>query len=164
MRYSSLSEKGRRPNNEDVVFTRFDPRYPLIAAVSDGMGGGAAGEIASSTVVTYIRNAIKAAPPLPEARRERFSEAVYAAHSAICSYAEKREYASMGATLAAVLLNPWDPACADVYHAGDSRVYRLRGRRLECLTTDHTVGNTSGISEDTKMTDMPCCFSWFIRL
>ena len=35
MRYSSLSEKGRRPNNEDVVFTRFDPRYPLIAAVSD---------------------------------------------------------------------------------------------------------------------------------
>ena len=47
MRYSSLSEKGRRPNNEDVVFTRFDPRYPLIAAVSDGMGGHAAGEVAS---------------------------------------------------------------------------------------------------------------------
>ena len=47
MRYSSLSEKGRRPNNEDVVFTRFDPRYPLLAAVSDGMGGHAAGEIAS---------------------------------------------------------------------------------------------------------------------
>ena len=47
MRYSSLCEKGRRPNNEDVVFTRFDPRYPLIAAVSDGMGGHAAGEVAS---------------------------------------------------------------------------------------------------------------------
>ena len=149
---ASITDVGRqRDNNEDAVLLLDDLGCYVV---SDGMGGGAAGEIASSTVVTYIRNAIKAAPLLPEARRERFSEAVYAAHSAICAYAEKREYASMGATLAAVLLNPWDPACADVYHAGDSRVYRLRSRRLECLTTDHTVGNASGISEDQMPSGM----------
>lgn len=143
---ASVTDVGmRRENNEDAVLM-LDALGCYV--VSDGMGGGAAGEIASSTVVTYIRNAIRTAPPLPEARRECFSEAVYAAHNAIRAYAEKREYASMGATLAAVLLNPWDPAAADVYHAGDSRVYRLRSRRLECLTTDHTVGNASGLSED----------------
>jgi len=149
---ASITDVGtQRDNNEDAVLL-LDELGCYV--VSDGMGGGAAGEIASSTVVTYIRNAIKASAPLPEARRERFSEAVYAAHSAICAYAEKREYASMGATLAAVLLNPWDPGCADVYHAGDSRVYRLRGRRLECLTTDHTVGNASGLSEDQMPSGM----------
>ena len=149
---ASITDVGRqRDNNEDAVLLLDDLGCYVV---SDGMGGGAAGEIASSTVVTYIRNAIKAAPLLPETRRERFSEAVYAAHSAILAYAEKREYSSMGATLAAVLLNPWDPACADVYHAGDSRVYRLRGRRLECLTTDHTVGNASGISEDQMPSSM----------
>lgn len=143
---ASITDVGKqRDNNEDAVLL-LDALGCYV--VSDGMGGGAAGEIASSTIVTYLRNAIKAAPPLPEARRECFSEAVYAAHSAIRAYAEKREYASMGATLAAVLLNPWDPAAADVYHAGDSRVYRLRGRHLECLTTDHTVGNASGLSAD----------------
>ena len=115
--------------------------------VSDGMGGGSAGEIASSTVVTYIRNALSSSPMLPETRRERFSEAVYSAHNDILSYAKKKNYSSMGATLAAMLLNPWEPDRADLYHAGDSRIYRLRKKNLECLTSDHTVGNASGLSE-----------------
>ena len=134
----------KRDNNEDAVLML--DRLGCYA-VSDGMGGGAAGEIASSTVVTYLRNAIQQTPLLPESRRECFREAVYAAHNAICAYASKRDYESMGATLAAILLNPWDPGVADLYHAGDSRIYRLRGRRLERLTTDHTVGNASGLSE-----------------
>ena len=134
----------KRDNNEDAVLLLDNLG---CYAVSDGMGGGAAGEIASSTVVTYLRNAIRQAPLLPESRRECFREAVYAAHNAICAYARKREYESMGATLAAVLLNPWDPGIADLYHAGDSRIYRLRGRRLERMTTDHTIGNASGLSE-----------------
>ena len=149
---ASITSVGRqRENNEDALLVLDDLGCYVV---SDGMGGGAAGEIASSTIVTYIRNALKAAPPLPEARRECFSEAVYSAHNAIRAFAEKREYDSMGATLAAVLLNPWNPASTDIYHAGDSRIYRLRGRRLECLTTDHTVGNTSGLPEDQMPTGM----------
>ena len=142
---ASVTDTGKkRENNEDCVLVLENAG---CYAVSDGMGGGAAGEIASSTVITYIRNAVSGAPVLPETRRERFREAVYAAHNAIRAYAEKKEYHAMGATLAALLLNPWDPSTADIYHAGDSRVYRLRGKRLECLTADHTVGNTSGLPE-----------------
>ena len=148
----SVTDVGRkRENNEDAVLVL--DNFGCYA-VSDGMGGGAAGEIASSTVVTYIRRAITESAMLPESRRERFSEAVYAAHRDICAYAQKRGYDSMGATLAAVLLNPWDPTTADLYHAGDSRIYRLRGRRLEQLTTDHTVGNASGLSEAQMPTGM----------
>ena len=143
---ASITDVGKqRENNEDALLV-LDKLGCYV--ISDGMGGGAAGEIASSTVVTYIRNAMTAAPILPEARRECFSEAVYAAHKDIIAYAGKKNYSSMGATLAAVLLNPWDPDKADLYHAGDSRIYRLRKKRLQCLTTDHTVGNASGLPEN----------------
>lgn len=148
----SITDVGKkRDNNEDAVLV-LDKAGCYV--VSDGMGGGAAGEIASSTVVTYIRNAFAEAPLLPESRRERFSEAVYAAHNDILAYASKKNYSSMGATLAAVLLNPWEPDKADLYHAGDSRVYRLRKKRLQCLTLDHTVANASGLSEDQIPTGM----------
>lgn len=141
----SISDVGKkRDNNEDAVLVL---NKSGCYAVSDGMGGGSAGEIASSTVVTYIRNAFSTAPMLPETRRERFSEAVYSAHRDILSYAKKKNYNSMGATLAAILLNPWEPDRADLYHAGDSRIYRLRKKHLQCLTSDHTVGNASGLSE-----------------
>lgn len=143
---ASVTDVGRkRENNEDSVLVLDNIG---CYAVSDGMGGGAAGEIASSTVVTYIRNAMTGTAMLPETRRERFSESVYAAHNAIRAYAQKKGYDIMGATLAAILLNPWEPGVADLYHAGDSRIYRLRGRKLECLTVDHTVANASGLSED----------------
>ena len=141
----SITDVGKkRDNNEDALLV-LDKIGCYV--VSDGMGGGSAGEIASSTVVTYIRNALSAAPMLPETRRERFSEAVYSAHRDILSYANKKNYSSMGATLAAMLLNPWEPDRADIYHAGDSRIYRLRKKNLQCLTSDHTVGNASGLSE-----------------
>ena len=141
----SISDVGKkRDNNEDALLV-LDKIGCYV--VSDGMGGGSAGEIASSTVVTYIRNALLNAPMLPETRRERFSEAVYSAHRDILSYANKKNYSSMGATLAAILLNPWEPDRADLYHAGDSRIYRLRKKNLQCLTSDHTVGNASGLSE-----------------
>ena len=143
---ASITDVGKkRENNEDALLV-LDKSGCYV--ISDGMGGGSAGEIASSTVVTYIRNVMTSAPVLPESRRECFSEAVYAAHKDILAYAGKRNYSSMGATIAAVLLNPWEPDKADLYHAGDSRIYRLRKKRLQCLTTDHTVGNASGLSEN----------------
>ena len=78
MRYSSLSEQGRRPNNEDVVFTRFDPRYPLIAAVSDGMGGHAAGEVASEIAIRTMEDL---APRTPDT--EALCHAVTTANLAV---------------------------------------------------------------------------------
>lgn len=142
---ASVTDTGtQRENNEDSLLVL---DYLGCYAVSDGMGGGSAGEIASSTIVTYIRNALADAPSDPEQRRERFAEAVYTAHSAIIKYADKHEYEAMGATLVALLLDPWFPARADIYYAGDSRLYRIRGKTLERLSQDHTISTASGIPE-----------------
>mgnify|MGYP000944162156 CR=1 FL=1 len=142
---ASITDVGiRRENNEDSILILDGAG---CYAVSDGMGGGSAGEIASSAVVTYIRNAIGDAPMLPKCRRERMAASVYSAHDAILKYAQKHEYESMGATVAALLLDPWKPNRADIYFAGDSRIYRLRGKSLEILSYDHTISNASGIPE-----------------
>lgn len=142
---ASVTDVGtQRENNEDSLLVLDGAG---CYAVSDGMGGGAAGEIASSTVVTYIRNAIGGPVLPPKCRRERMTSAVYAAHDAIRKYAGKHGYESMGATLVALLLDPWTPDRADIYFAGDSRIYRLRGKTMECLSYDHTIANASGIPE-----------------
>ena len=60
---ASVTDTGKkRDNNEDCVLVLENAG---CYAVSDGMGGGAAGEIASSTVITYIRNAVSGAPVQP---------------------------------------------------------------------------------------------------
>lgn len=142
---ASITDVGRqRENNEDSLLVLDGAG---CYAVSDGMGGGSAGEIASSTVTTYIRNALGGTQLPPAHRRERMTCAVYAAHDAILNYARKHEYESMGATLVALLLDPWNPDRADIYYAGDSRIYRLRGKTLERLSSDHTIANASGIPE-----------------
>lgn len=134
----------QRKNNEDALLVMNESG---CYAVSDGMGGGSAGEIASSTVVTFIRNTLDSTPILPEARKENLSAAVYAANTAIAAYSEKRGYRSMGATIVVLLLNPWIPGKANLYFAGDSRIYRVRKGRIECLSSDHTVASAAGISE-----------------
>lgn len=142
---ASVSDVGTaRENNEDSILVMDGAG---CYAVSDGMGGGSAGEIASSTVVTYIRNALNGQLLPPQCRRELFSTAVYSAHDAILKYARKHEYETMGATLVALLLDPWMPNRADIYFAGDSRIYRIRGGRLKCLSADHTVSQAFGIPE-----------------
>lgn len=142
---ASASDTGKqRENNEDAVLC-LDRSGCFV--VSDGMGGGSAGEIASSTVVTYIRNAIAECPMTMEQRREAVSNAVYRAHEAIVDYADRHEYESMGATVVVLLLDPFAPDRAELFFAGDSRIYRMRGKNLECLTSDHTIANVSGIPE-----------------
>ena len=101
MRYSSLSEKGRRPNNEDVVFTRFDPRYPLIAAVSDGMGGHAAGEVASRISIEALDMWTR---ELVDAPQNVLVDAFFNANAQVISAAESdRKLRGMGATLVAAI-------------------------------------------------------------
>ena len=116
--YATFSDKGLvRGNNEDVVFALPEDG---VFGVSDGMGGGEAGELASTLIAVR--------------------EAIGRANARIRTYAQENGYAMMGATVAMLLLNPWNPASALAIHAGDSRVYRLRGDVLEQLTPDHTVG------------------------
>ena len=62
-------------------------------------------------------------------------------------YAQKHHYSSMGATFVCLLLDSWQPTLGTIFHAGDSRVYRVREKEIELLTEDHTVAAASKMDE-----------------
>ncbi len=129
----------RRATNEDDFLV--EPEVGLYA-VADGMGGHAAGEVASRLAIQSLETYFRAAGRLggdPLLAAERLREAVLAANrgiwQAIVGHDERR---GMGTTLAAVLAigEQWV-----VGHVGDSRVYLLRDGRLARLTSDHSWVN-----------------------
>ncbi len=133
---AAVTDRGRkRPSNEDAFgFSVEDGVY----VVCDGMGGAAAGEIASSLAVDEVlqlltgRN-LSSAEALPGAAEQ----AIIAANEAIYSRAQRNQRLSgMGTTLVALAVKErqvW------VVNVGDSRCYRMRKGRLEQLTLDHSL-------------------------
>lgn len=140
-----VSHPGKiRRNNEDsaVVLSRQG-----CFAVADGMGGAAAGEIASSMAVKAIEGNLLAGGTSPAARERSVITAAYRVNGEIGNYCLEQGYDSMGSTLSCLLFDPWDPAFCTVFHSGDSRVYRYRGRVLEQLTQDHTLATSVAAQE-----------------
>jgi serine/threonine protein phosphatase PrpC len=141
-----LSHPGRvRTGNEDAYVVL--PSTGLYA-VADGMGGAAAGEVASRMAVDTV-SAVFDDPDLTWPRRlacpprvaglpllvagiEHANARVFAAALA------DRNKAGMGTTFTGILVHGDRIA---VGHVGDSRAYLLRGRRLQQLTQDHTLVN-----------------------
>jgi len=133
---AAITDRGRkRPSNEDA----FGLSVELgVYIVCDGMGGAAAGEIASSLAVDELmrvfssRNGGESAP-VPAT----IEEAVAAANGAIFSRAQRNPRLSgMGTTMVGLLTREsrvW------VVNIGDSRCYRLRNRHLEQVTSDHSL-------------------------
>ena len=124
-----------------------DPLLGLYV-VCDGMGGGNAGEIASALAVEAIQaHLLEAArhTDLPligpcdatvSAPANRLASAIRAANDAIHRESWSRpDYAGMGTTVVAALLREDVLAIA---HVGDSRLYLVRNRALQALTTDHS--------------------------
>jgi PPM family protein phosphatase len=133
LRYAARSHVGLiRDGNEDSGYAG-----PRLLVVADGMGGQAAGEVASSVVVQTMAQldapllAQQQADPV-RALADRINEAHGRLHAII---SENPRLEGMGTTLTAFLFVNGHVAFA---HIGDSRAYRLRGGRLEQLTTDHT--------------------------
>jgi serine/threonine protein phosphatase PrpC len=108
----------------------------LLLAVSDGMGGAEAGEIASFLVVESLRRDLLTAPrDRPTARLIR--EAVERANHAVWGEAEASPQRSgMGATLTAVLVRGDRAYIAGV---GDSRCYVIRGKQIIQVTRDQSL-------------------------
>lgn len=120
-----------RRQNEDAAWM---DESRGIFAVADGMGGHLAGEVASGMAMDAVREMAKSgAKPGLEALRGT----VMRAHNAILSHAEThRECAGMGTTLSLM----WRAGrFMYIAHVGDSRIYRLRGGRLEQITQDHSL-------------------------
>jgi serine/threonine protein phosphatase PrpC len=130
------SEVGlQREGNEDSGFVS-----PNILAVADGMGGYIGGEIASRTVITKLAelNPILSNPELDnESREDLLRLSITTMDSAIAEIgAQRPELVGMGTTLTSIsLFNNY----VLLLHVGDSRAYRIRGKKIEQISHDHTV-------------------------
>jgi len=141
---AGLSDIGRvRTSNEDHF--GYDERLGIFV-VCDGMGGHAAGEVASQiavdTVLSYFREhqasvPKNAAPDDAPLGARLLAEAVKLANEAILAYADAhRNTSGMGTTLVAARFAEGNVSIANV---GDSRIYLLREGELLQLTEDHSL-------------------------
>ncbi len=149
MEYSAAakSDVGRkRQGNEDSLCMA--PEIGLYA-VADGMGGHAAGEVASRLAVETIREwmekylggaevAVAEEPTAVGSREANFLlSSIRLANRIIFDAARgRREYRGMGTTLVSVLVVNNRVALA---HVGDSRIYRIRDGQIVQLSRDHSV-------------------------
>lgn len=126
-----------RTLNEDVV--RVVPDLGLLV-VADGMGGHNSGDVAARLAVDVIEKRMRKmsggiAAGAAEVR-EALQSALLHAHKRIVSAGgQSNAHQHMGATVACLLLHD---NRAHLAHVGDTRIYRLRGGRLELLTRDHS--------------------------
>ena len=130
---AAASETGLvRQNNEDAAYSG---RW--LFAVADGMGGHAAGEVASAAVIESLR--AHDADVGASALLEVLGHAVTEANAEVARRAaDDSARFGMGTTLTAML---WSGGTAALLHIGDSRAFRLRDGRLRQITEDHVLGN-----------------------
>jgi protein phosphatase len=133
-RYGGVSHVGLvRGNNEDAGFASHH-----VQVVADGVGGAAAGEVASATT-TYVVSALAAAHPATDAATLLRRAVTEAHHQLRAGVGRDPTRAGMATTLVAALARHGRVTLA---HLGDSRAYLLRRGRLSLLTTDHTLVQT----------------------
>lgn len=145
---ASLSDTGpARENNEDVVLC--EPEHGLFAVI-DGMGGAAAGEVAAGIALRQIRGRLLRPDDGRESAEERVREALTLASNAIHQEAQANAaYRGMGCVATLALLDA--EGRLTVGHVGDTRLYRIRGRSIEKLTSDHSpVGELEDAGEITE--------------
>jgi serine/threonine protein phosphatase PrpC len=136
-----------RAHNEDSLLV---PKEMALAVVSDGMGGHAAGDVASritvETIDRFYRDTARSGPqtwpfklPSLEVEKQRMSVAVQLANSNVFeTAASDGSKKGMGCTVDAIYF------CQGRFfigHVGDSRVYRIRDGRIQMLTEDHSLLN-----------------------
>lgn len=131
---ASLSDIGRkRKNNEDRV--GFDEEAGIFV-VCDGMGGMAAGEVASSMTVEHILKTFRELGSEAIPVEERLHRAIASANEAVWKMAQQDpQLDGMGTTLVAACVNNNTLVIANV---GDSRAYFLRGGSCVQVTEDHS--------------------------
>jgi protein phosphatase len=159
----AATDVGRiRDHNEDTYLLRPDLGVFLVA---DGMGGHQAGDVASAMVRLSVANFFEvlqagndysafSAPEdqgLPRGARELAAAIRKANHDVYSAASENLLHHGMGSTVVAAYLPP-DEDQMHIAHVGDSRCYRIRDRRLELLTNDHSLVNEA-LALDPNMSE-----------
>jgi PPM family protein phosphatase len=142
LRYVALTDTGlRRSNNQDSGYAS-----SRLIAVADGMGGAAAGDLASAETMNIIRqldrelddvDPLTALEKAVRTANRRLGELV----------ADDPAVEGMGTTLEAML---WDGQRFATAHIGDSRAYLLRDGTLTQISSDHTF--VQSLVEEGKLT------------
>jgi protein phosphatase len=131
LRYAAKSDVGIvRHANEDSGFAG-----RTLLAVADGMGGHAAGELASATAIATMAELDSADLPTADLLTA-LDDAILTSAQRISQFIEADPSRSgMGTTLTAIL---WQAGRIALIHVGDSRAYLLRDDELSQITHDHT--------------------------
>lgn len=125
------TDKGRvRAANEDSLIARPDLG---MWAVADGVGGHEAGQLASTTVTSFLESVGIAVSHADQVAR--FHDRVLQANESIRIAMEERDGLPMGSTIVGLLVHDRQFTAA---WSGDSRLYRIRGQSIEQLTRDHS--------------------------
>jgi PPM family protein phosphatase len=143
LRYAVRSDVGLlREGNEDSAYAG-----PHLLAVADGMGGHAAGEVASAATITTIAplDAEDPGPDLVGALADAVATANLRLQELIIS---DPAIEGMGTTLTAML---WWEGYAALGHIGDSRAYLLRDGQFIQITHDHTL--VQSLVDEGKITE-----------
>jgi protein phosphatase len=158
LHWAALTHSGsRKPRNDDAVIafasgpSGAEPlpekgsctlsHQDFIFAISDGMGGGNAGDIASSTLLQQMAEIIPqtfkaAAAGLFPDSLAHLASAIHSVHQRINeTAAQSPEHSGMAATLALAWFTPENLYLANI---GDSRIYLSRSGTLTQLSRDHT--------------------------
>ncbi|MEU1984679.1 PP2C family serine/threonine-protein phosphatase [Nocardia sp. NPDC019395] len=130
LRYAARSDRGLvRANNEDSVYAG-----ARLLALADGMGGHAAGEVASQLMIAALAHLDDDEPG--EDLLGKLNRATHSGNSAIAEQVEEEpELDGMGTTLTAIL---FAGKKLGMVHIGDSRAYMLRDGELTQITRDDT--------------------------
>lgn len=131
LRFAAASDVGLvRKNNQDSGYAS-----QTLFAVADGMGGAAAGDLASTVAIAHL--AAADGDFAPDELLPRLRNALNTAHAELTVRTEENpQLSGMGTTCVAFMRSGNKLAMA---HIGDSRAYLLRGGKLTQITHDHTL-------------------------
>lgn len=135
MKFAVKTDIGQRVHNEDSYLLPEHDGLPMLFAVADGMGGHAAGAVASRMIVEKLKGSDLELDPgreLEVLRRkvERANLEIYEESEAT------RTRRGMGTTLVAALVLGSKYIALNI---GDSRMYRFDGNDIKAVTTDHSL-------------------------
>ncbi|MFH0995310.1 MAG: protein phosphatase 2C domain-containing protein [Pseudomonadota bacterium] len=131
--YCVTRQGKKRPNNEDHLLYKQYNNDTVLLAIADGMGGHAAGEVASEIAIDVINDL----DPNVETMELHLAKLMQKASLRVQKRAfEDSSLEGMGTTLSVVLVRNEN---AYWIHVGDTRIYLFRDGRLSQITEDHTV-------------------------